>query len=191
MADGGAGGEYDVLIDNVRLESKTPYTDPVSDPNYVFFDFDGKGSWWGDCPQIVESESQYSISGSYFHAKTTATAGWYGLFWRNAGDGLNVNGVTVDNWVVKYDINVLGDAITSFKIRLGDFWCVTSVNPNIGGWYTYTAPLSDFRNNDGNGVPMTDANIAALATSGDFGMADGGAGGEYDVLIDNVRFEPK
>jgi len=191
FADGGAGGEYDVLIDNVRFESKTPYTDPVADPNYVYFNFDGKGSWWGDCPQTVENDPAYSISGSYFHIKSTAAAGWYGLFWRNAGDGLNVSGVTVNNWAVKYDINVLGRNITSFKIRLGDFWYVTGVNPNLGGWYTYTAPLSGFKDNNGNGKAMTDADVAAMASSGDFGFADGGSGGEYDVLIDNVRFEQK
>jgi len=191
LADGGAGGEYDVLIDNVRFESKTPFTYPVANPAYVYFDFDGKGSWWGDCPQTVENDPSYSISGSYFHIEATAAAGWYGLFWRNSGNDLNVSGVTVNDWVVRYDINVLGEPITSFKIRLGDFWYVTGVNPNLGGWYTYTAPLSGFRDNNGEGNPMTDADVAAMATGGDFGFADGGPGGEYNVLIDNVRFEPK
>jgi len=184
LADGGAGGEYDALFDNVRFEK-------VPNPDYVYFDFDGKGSWWGDCPQTVEDDPDYSISGKYFHIEATAAADWYGLFWRNAGNGLNVTGVTVNDWVVKYDINVLGPDITSFKIRLGDFWYITGVNPNIGGWYTFTAPLNDFKDNDGKGNPMTDADVAALASAGDFGFADGGAGGEYDVLIDNVRFEPK
>ena len=191
LADGGTGGEYNVLIDNVRFESKTPYTEPVADLDYVFFDFDGKGSWWGDCPQTTENDPAYSIAGSYFHIQATAAAGWYGLFWRNAGNGLNVSGVTVDNWAVKYDINVLGKDITSFKIRLGDFWYVTRVNPNLGGWYTFTAPLSGFKGNNGNGNPMTDADVAAVASVGDFGFADGGSGGEYNVLIDNVRFERK
>ncbi|MCL1938173.1 MAG: glycan-binding surface protein [Candidatus Azobacteroides sp.] len=191
LADGGAGGEYDVLIDNVRFESKTPYVYPVADPAYVYFDFDGKGSWWGDCPQTVENDPAYSISGSYFHVKATAKVDWYGLFFRNGGDNINVSGVTVNDWVVRYDINVLGADIQSIKVRLGSFWFITSVNPNLGGWYTFTAPLSRFRGNDGNGDPMTDADIAALTSTGDFGLADGGKGGEYDVLIDNVRFEPK
>ena len=189
--DGGAGGEYNVLIDNVRFESKTPYTEPIADPAYVYFDFDGKGSWWGDCPQTVENDPAYSISGSYFHIKATAAAGWYGLFWRNNGNDLNTSGLTVNNWAVKYDINVLGDNITSLKVRLGNFWYITDVQPNIGGWYTYMAPLSDFKDDDGKGKAMTDADIATWATAGDFGFADGGKGGEYDVLIDNVRFEPK
>ncbi len=192
FADGGAGGEYDVLIDNVRFESKTPYADPVADPAYVYFDFDAKGSWWGwDAGFSTQSDEQFAISGNYAQLLGDAAAGWEGLFFRNGGDNLNVSGVTVDNWAVKYDINVLGDNITSFKIRLGDFWYITSVNPNIGGWYTFMAPLSGFRNNDGNGDPMTDADVAALASGGDFGFADGGAGGPYNVLIDNVRFEQK
>ena len=192
MADGGAGGEYNALIDNIRFESLTPYYDPVADPAYVYFDFDGKGSWWGwDAGFSIENDPLNAISGNYARLKGIASAGWEGFFWRNSGNDLNVSGVTVDDWVVKYDINVLGPNVTSIKIRLGDFWFTTGVLPNIGGWYTYMAPLSGFKDNEGKGNPMTDEDVAAMASGGDFGMADGGAGGEYNVLIDNVRFEPK
>jgi len=185
-------GDGNIVLSKVSVVTTVgPQLEPVADPSYVFFDFDSKGSWWGDCPQTVENDPAYSISGKYFHIKCTASSGWYGLFWRNAGNGLKVSGVTANNWVIKYDINVLGPDIKSFKIRLGDFWYITDVNANLKKWYTYTAPLSGFKNNNGNGTPITDADIAAMGTGGDFGFADGGSGGEYDVLIDNVRFEPK
>ncbi|GHV58081.1 hypothetical protein FACS1894182_08810 [Bacteroidia bacterium] len=179
----------EVVAGNYQLVSLN--LDPVWDKSHVYFDFDGKNSWWGDCPQIIEDDAEYAISGSYFHAKAKVSASWYGLFWRNNGDGLNTSGVNVTDWVVKYDVNVLGSTINSIKIRLGNFWYVTEIMPNIGGWYTISAPLNEFKDNDGNGRAMTNADVAVWASSGDFGLADGGQGGEYDALFDNVRLESK
>jgi hypothetical protein len=40
-------------------------TDPITDPSYVFFDFDGKNSWWGSYGK-VENDPALSLSGNYF-----------------------------------------------------------------------------------------------------------------------------
>ena len=50
-----AGKEVDVPI-------TISGTDPIADPSYVFFDFDGKDSWWGSYGS-VENDPALSLSG--------------------------------------------------------------------------------------------------------------------------------
>ncbi|MDR0814796.1 MAG: glycan-binding surface protein [Bacteroidales bacterium] len=162
-------------------------TDPITDANHVFFDFDGKNSWWGSFG-AVESDADLSLTGNYFRINGELTGGWIDFFWRNGGDILNyAAGVTVDDWVIKIDVNVLGATTPPFKFRLngsdGDFWAVFGGLSNRGGWYTVTIPLSDFV--DGSKT-LTD--ISSIDS--DFGLALDGEGAT-NICIDNVRFEPK
>ncbi len=89
---------------------------------WVFFDFDVKSSWWGDAGSVMPTDAN-SIDGAYFEIERAHDGGWCGLFWRNAGDGLNLTDVVVDSWAVAMEINVLAaDAGMEVKLRLGDNW---------------------------------------------------------------------
>ncbi|HLP06223.1 MAG TPA: glycan-binding surface protein [Paludibacter sp.] len=163
-------------------------TDPVTDPAYVFFNFDGKNSWWGDKGSI-ENNSALTLDGSnYFRVNDDMNPWWTGFFWRNGKNDLKTDGVTVADWAVKIDVNVLADIAGPIKFRLkgtdGDFWSPITNLKNQGGWYTITLPLTSFATSDGS-VHLTD-----LATiDSDFGMAYGGPGEHVNMCIDNVRFE--
>ena len=161
-------------------------TDPVSDPSYVFFNFDDKGSWWGSFGS-VENNADLSMSGSYFRINGNLTGGWIDFFWRNGANGLKTDGVTVQDWVIRMDVNVLGAKTPPFRFRLkgsdGDFWATFGGLDNRGGWYTITIPLTDFVEGS-NQLP----NVQNIDS--DFGLALSGEG-ETNICIDNVRFEKK
>jgi hypothetical protein len=168
-------------------------TDPVADPTYVFFDFDSKGSWWGSFGE-PENNSELSLDGStYFRINGNLSGGWIDFFWRNSKNGLKTDGVTVDGWVIKMDINVLSPTTPPFKLRLngtdGDFWAIfgNSGLANNDGWYTVTIPLTDFVDNEGLGTNHL-PNVQNI--DADFGLALAGEG-FLDICIDNVRFEEK
>ncbi len=165
-------------------------TDPVLDASYVFFNFDGKNSWWGD-KGAIENNASLSLDGSsYFRVNDTMNPNWTGLFWRNGRDNLKTDGVTVNGWVVKFDVNVLATITGSLKLRFkgtdGDFWAVINGLPNKGGWYTVTIPLTDFLIEGGTSTIPNMANV-----NSDFGMAYTGPGEHVNMCIDNVRFEQK
>ena len=161
-------------------------TDPVADLSYVFFDFDDKGSWWGSFGG-VENNADLSMSGSYFRINGNLTGGWIDFFWRNGANGLKTDEVTVQDWVIKMDVNVLGAKTPPFRFRLkgsdGDFWATFGGLDNRGGWYTVTIPLTDFV--DGSTQLPNVQNVDS-----DFGLALVGEG-ETNVCIDNIRFEKK
>jgi hypothetical protein len=173
-------------IYTIRIKS----TDPVWDTSYVFFDFDGKDSWWGDYG-AVENNPALSLNGNYFRINGDLTGGWIGFFWRNGANDLKTDGVTVANWVIKMDVNVLGPTTPRFKFRLtgsdGDFWAIFGGLQNTGGWYTVTIPLTDFFDGDGLGSNRL-PNVQNI--DGDFGLALAGEG-TTNICIDNIRFEPK
>ena len=164
-------------------------TDPITDPSYVFFDFDGKNSWWGNYGS-VENDPELSLSGNYFRINQDLPSGWVDFFWRNSQNDLKVDGVTVDEWAVKMDVNVLGGTTMAFKFRLkgsdGDFWAIIPGMENRGGWYTVTIPLTDFKDNDGYGTNIL-PNVQNITQ--DFGLATAGDAGFVNMCIDNVRFE--
>ena len=164
-------------------------TDPIVDASYVFFDFDGKDSWWGSFGS-VQNDPELSLNGAYFRVNQELPAGWADFFWRNGQNGMKVDGVTVNEWAVKIDVNVLGSTTKGFKFRLngsdGDFWAITSGFENRGGWYTVTIPLTEFR--DGNGTGSNRLPNVQNITN-DFGMATSGDAGFYNICIDNIRFE--
>ena len=112
------------------------------------------------------------------------------FFWRNSQNDLKVAGVTVAEWAVKIDVNVLGGTTPAFKFRLngtdGDFWSIIPGFENKGGWYTVTIPLTEFR--DGNGTGSNRLPNVQNITN-DFGMATSGDAGFYNICIDNIRFE--
>lgn len=165
-------------------------TDPIYDLSYVYFNFDGKNSWWGD-KGAIENDPNLSLDGSsYFRVNDNMNPWWTGFFWRNGRNDLKTEGVTVSGWVVKMDVNVLADITGDMKLRLkgsdGDFWAVIKGLPNKGGWYTVTVPLTDFLIDGGTSTIPNMANIDS-----DFGMAYTGPGEHVNMCIDNIRFEPK
>jgi len=165
--------------------------DPVQDASYVFFDFDAKGSWWGNYG-AVENNPELSISGAYFRINMDLPEGWVDFFWRNGQDNFKTDNVTVDGWVIKMDVNVLNNKTPDFKFRLkggdiGDYWAIIPGMSNKGGWYTVTIPLTDFYDGDGKGDNRL-PNVQDV--NQDFGLAANG-GGPTDICIDNIRFEKK
>ena len=167
-------------------------TDPVQDVSYVFFDFDSKGSWWGSYGK-TENDPALSLDGtSYFRINQNLPSGWVDFFWRNSKNDLKTTGVTVADWVIKMDVNVIGNDTQEFKFRLngtdGDFWAIIPGFKKSEGWYTVTIPLTDFLDGNGTGtnhLPTVD-NVNA-----DFGLATNGAAGFVNMCIDNIRFEKK
>lgn len=167
-------------------------TDPVQDVSYVFYDFDGKGSWWGSNGK-VENDPALSLDGTnYFRINQNLGSGWADFFWRNNKDGLKTDGVTVSGWVIKMDVNVIGDDTQEFKFRLngtdGDFWAIIPGFKKSEGWYTVTIPLTDFADKDGKG---TNHLPTVENVNSDFGLATNGAPGFVNMCIDNIRFEKK
>lgn len=163
-------------------------TDPVVDASYVFFNFDNKGSWWGD-KGAPENDPALSLDGSsYFRLNHEMNPWWTGFFWRNGRNDLKTDGVTVNEWAVKLDVNVLADVTGDMKLRLkgtdGDFWAVIHGLQNKGGWYTVTIPLTSFIIDGGTTVIPNVANVDS-----DFGMAYAGPGEHVNMCIDNIRFE--
>ncbi|MCA1744216.1 MAG: glycan-binding surface protein, partial [Bacteroidales bacterium] len=191
-------GEYNIKL--VNFEGAEFFSEavilivkvePVQDASYVFFDFDGKGSWWGSYG-VVEAEPALVLSGNYFRINADLPAGWVDFFWRNGGNDLKTDNVTVADWVIKMDVNVLGGTTQDFKFRLkgsdGDFWAIIPGMENNGGWYTVTIPLTDFYDQDGTGTNQL-PNVQNIDS--DFGMATAGAAGAVNMCIDNIRFESK
>lgn len=163
-------------------------TDPVVDASYVFFNFDNKGSWWGD-KGAPENDPELSLDGSsYFRINHDMNPNWTGFFWRNGRNDLKIDGVTINEWAVKFDVNVLADITGEMKFRLkgtdGDFWSVIPGLQNKGGWYTVTLPLTSFIIDKGTAVIPNLTNVDS-----DFGMAYTGTGEHVNMCIDNVRFE--
>jgi hypothetical protein len=191
-------GEYHIKLVNfegVEFFSEAAIlivkVEPVQDASYVFFDFDGKGSWWGSFG-AVEADPALVLSGSYFRINADLPAGWADFFWRNGANDFKTDGVTVADWVIKMDVNVLGGTTQDFKFRLngtdGDFWAIIPGMENNGGWYTVTIPLTDFYDQDGTGTNQL-PNVQNI--NADFGLATAGAAGAVNMCIDNIRFESK
>jgi len=161
--------------------------EPVVDWDYVFFDFDGKDSWWG--VGTVGNDPGLSLNGNYIHIDYTGGGGWVTYFARNGGH-FNYTGVDVSTWSYKFDVNVLSiDPGITFKVRLGNFWYIWACDYPAGtnGWITVTLPLNQFRDNDGFGVPFTNADFPGV---NEWSFNHDGGAGSINMLIDNVRFWP-
>lgn len=177
--------------------------DPVKDPSLVFFDFDGKGAWWGLMKTNVRNDNE-SVDGTKYGFINENLNGWTDLFWRNSANnfpGAKI-GTKVNEYVIKMDINVK-ETITggNLKMRLkgteGDFWYGLGPNaPNAGnksftktdGWETITIKITDFKDNFGRGN-NSPTNLALITDA--FGMAWDNGTSKVNILIDNVRFELK
>jgi hypothetical protein len=188
--DGGGGNTMDLLIDNVRFAPKQ------MDDTYVFFDFnDGsKNSWWGQVNvnnavgnlwEGVENDPERSLDGTpYAHVNNGS-----GMFFRNGANNMNLSGVTRTGWVVKFDVQVLsGDGNIRLELQSGgtQYMAPVALSGGIDKWYTVAVPFSAFTDNWGSGT-----NSIPDLTIDEFGATDGGNGNTMDLLIDNVRFEPK
>lgn len=178
-----------ITIEVIEPEEEEGMLQPVKDPSYVFFDFDGKNSWWGSYGK-VENDPSLSLSGNYFRINQNLPGGWVDFFWRNSKNDFKTDGVTVDEWAVKMDVNVFVEKTQDFKFRLngtdGDFWAIIPGFVNRGDWYTVVIPLTDFKDADGFGTNHL-PNVQNV--NADFGLATAGAAGMVNMCIDNIRFD--
>ena len=195
--DGGTAVVLNFAIDNVRFDiAGCGGTDPVANEDFVFFDWDGKDSWWGGVQ--TENDVAVSLDGSnYGRANLTSSGGgWNDMFWRNDAstfNGASAVGSNLNDYVLKFDINVMEAIGTGmFKIRFHDNdgvdafydwapWNDSGEPWETSGWVTVTIPCSILGQPDFSLV------------DGEFGMAfdDGGTPVVLNFAIDNVRFEAK
>ena len=193
MAFEGADILLNFAIDNVRFDSPgSSGPDPVDDPELVFFDWDGKDHWWGNVQ--IENDAAVTLDGSNYGRLNfqTGGTGWQDLFWRNSGsmNGADVVGANVNNYSLKFDINVLepiNDGM--FRIRFNNSnsgvdsfydwapWKDTGEAFSTDGWVTVEIPLALMPQTDYTGLDQ------------EFGMAFEGADILLNLAIDNVRFE--
>ena len=182
--------------------------DPTIDQSLVFFNFDGKDKWWGD--GVTENDASLTLDGSNYTHINSTYSGWATFFARNSKNDFPAStiGADVDNYVYKFDINVL-EPITAGLIQCrlqsntdGDYW--SNWNPWSGsgsyqtnGWITITLPLSSFLNDGGKvaslkNLPVADLNTIDSEFSINFNTGSwAGGDSKVNVLIDNVRFEHK
>ena len=165
---------------------------PITDPDLVFFDWNGKDPWWGNVG--VENDPSLSIDGgSYGRANfQTGGTGWQDLFWRNDPStffGASTVGANLADYSLKFDINVIEPiAAGMFRIRFNDSdgvdafydwapWNDTGEPFDTDGWVTIEIPLSLLGQPDFSLV------------DNEFGMAFEGADILLNFAIDNVRFD--
>ena len=188
---------YAAIITKVSLVNYFNINTSVKDVSYVYFDFnDGtKNSWWGQANvnnqrsddywlyDGVENNPVLSLDGTpYFRGNNGS-----GMFFRNGANNMLLDGVTVEGWVVRFDVRVLrGSGAIRLELESGgtQYMAVVNIPNDKTVWRTVTVSLSEFKDGWGSGEnSLPDLNI------GEFGATDGGNGDTMELLIDNVRFE--
>ncbi|WP_027125067.1 glycan-binding surface protein [Gelidibacter mesophilus] len=180
----------DALVSALGIDTGDGGLCPVNDPALVFFDWDAKGSYWGNV--TPENQASLSIDGSSYGRANfqTGSTGWQDLFWRNDAtfNGASIVGSNVSGYSLKFDINVI-EPLTAgaFRIRFHsdavdafydwEPWNETGEPFTTDGWETIEIPLSVL------GVP--DFSLV----NQEFGMAFEGADVLLNFAIDNVRFD--
>jgi len=163
----------------------------VDPAQYVFFNFDDKGIGWNDLGGKV-TNSDLSVDGtSFYEVDATVDGSWKSYFSDNSAGRLNIEGVSADGYALRFDLNVLAvDAGINLKFRLGDFWYAWSVGDTYSsagtdGWIAVYVPLTEFKNDNGNGSSITTADLASVY---EWGLNSGWNGGYIHMRIDNVGF---
>jgi hypothetical protein len=164
--------------------------------DYIIFDFDSKtyADWANDLGVTV-----VDAGGNYYQVNETVSGGW--AFYCANNTDLNISGLSASNYAVAFDLKVgssTADDI-NLKIRLGDFWKPWQVketytaNGGTTDWVIVYLPLSEFKNQDGNGDNLTSEilNDSGKMKLGDgYGVTSGWNGGQLDMQIRNIRFVP-
>ena len=181
----------EALVSALGIETSSGGIHPVTNEDWVFFDWDGKDPYWGNVE--AENEAALSLDGSNYGRinMPTGTTAWVDLFWRN-GNTLNGGaeiGTNINDYSLKFDINVLEPINEGmFRIRFNDAdgvdafynwqpWVDSGEPYSTDGWITVEIPLSVL------GVP--DFSLIDQ----EFGMAFEGADILLNFAIDNVRFD--
>ena len=180
------------LTSALGIELSSGGVHPITNTDWVFFDWDANGPWWGNV--AAENEAALSLDGSSYGRANfqTGGTGWQDLFWRNdptTFNGAAEIGANIDDYSLKFDINVI-EPLTAgaFRIRFRDAdgvdafydwqpWVDSGEPFTTDGWMTVEIPLAVL------GVPdfsLVDA---------EFGMAFEGANVLLNFAIDNVRFD--
>lgn len=184
------------IYESPEVNVKRLGVEPVQAQNLVFFDFDSKGSWWGDISVVDDGNSADGTKYGRFNNNAT---GWTGLFWRNSKDNFpgDIIGTNIADYVLKFDVRVLepitdGNIKFRFKGSEGDFWYMWGpagpsgqTIPVTVGWTTMTVPLQAFKDDFGwgsNGI--TDLS----KIDEDFGAVFDNGTSKVNIMIDNVRF---
>lgn len=185
----------------VRLHTANGYTDtPLftiqsADPAlYVFFNFDDKNLSWGDLGGVV-TDADLAVDGTKFYEVNAAVTGdWATYFADNTAGRLNLEGVSADGYAVKMDLNVVNiSAGIVLKFRLGSYWYSWQIGDQYSdggteGWTTVYLPLNEFKDDNGNGNPLTTAALNDASLVNEWGLNAGWNGGDIHLRIDNVGF---
>lgn len=183
--------DVEVVSPLFNINTPPAGSDPVTDENLIYYDFNGKDIGWNDLGGTVTDDALSTDGTSFYEVDATVTGDWANYFAQNGGHFVT-DGVDVSTHVLRLDLNVLSiDAEIYLKFRLGGFWYIWSVGNDYNsegtdGWTTLYIPLDQFKDNNGDGVSMTTSDLAGI---GEWGLTSGWNGGNIHMRIDNVGFQ--
>lgn len=185
-----------LVTPDVDVESGSVKISGVDPAQYVFIDFDDKTKGWNDIGDVV-SNADLSFDGTKFYeVNKTVTGDWATYFADNTAGRLNLNGVSVDGYAVVFDVNIIEiGADVVLKLRLGEYWYVWKVGEAYAGgtlptgWIKVSAPLSEFKNEWGNGTALTNEKLNDPTVVNEWALTAGWGGGKVHMRVDNMGFD--